>query len=111
VLLDGAVQAGGPRFLSSDYSTHSTKTQAGDNRNLDLRREFIARTDRAPIRVISILNGAFMDMLGRASAGCCTGATQTSRSTSLPRTTSPPMSLQRHLTMRRRASCALPGTC
>ena len=64
VLLDGAVQAGVPRFISSDYSADFTKTRLGDNRNLDLRREFMARTDRAPIRITSILNGAFMDMLG-----------------------------------------------
>jgi len=64
VLLDGAVKAGVPRFISSDYSADFTKTRAGDNRNLDLRREFMARADRAPIRVTSVLNGAFMDMLG-----------------------------------------------
>jgi nucleoside-diphosphate-sugar epimerase len=64
VLLDGAVKAGVPRFISSDYSADFTKTRPGDNRNLDLRREFMARADRAPIRITSILNGAFMDMLG-----------------------------------------------
>ena len=64
VLLDGAVKAGVPRFISSDYSADFTKTRPGDNRNLDLRREFMARADRAPIQVTSILNGAFMDMLG-----------------------------------------------
>lgn len=64
VLLDAAVQAGVPRFISSDYSLDFTKTKPGDNRNLDLRREFMAHADRAPIRVTSILNGAFMDMLG-----------------------------------------------
>lgn len=63
VLLDGAVKAGVPRFIPSDYSADFTRTQPGDNRNLDLRREFMARADRAPIRVTSILNGAFMDML------------------------------------------------
>ncbi len=64
VLLDGAVKAGVPRFISSDYSLDFTKTQPGDNRNLDLRREFMARADHAPIKVTSVLNGAFMDMLG-----------------------------------------------
>ena len=64
VLLDGAMKAGVPRFIPSDYSADFTKTRLGDNRNLDLRREFMARADRAPIRVTSILNGAFMDMLG-----------------------------------------------
>lgn len=64
VLLEAAVKAGVPRFISSDYSLDFTKTQPGDNRNLDLRREFMARADRAPIHVTSVLNGAFMDMLG-----------------------------------------------
>lgn len=64
VLLDAAVRAGVPRFISSDFSADFTKTRPGDNRNLDLRREFMARADRAPIKVTSILNGAFMDMLG-----------------------------------------------
>ena len=64
VLLDGAVKAGVPRFIPSDYSADFTTTRPGDNRNLDLRREFMARADRAPIRVTSVLNGAFMDMLG-----------------------------------------------
>ena len=64
VLLDAAVRAGVPRFIASDFSADFTKTRPGDNRNLDLRREFMARADRAPIRVTSILNGAFMDLLG-----------------------------------------------
>lgn len=64
VLLSAAVQAGVPRFISSDYSLDFTRTEPGGNRNLDLRREFMARADRAPIRVTSVLNGAFMDMLG-----------------------------------------------
>lgn len=64
VLLEGAVKAGVPRFIPSDYSADFTKTCPGDNRNLDLRREFMAIAERAPINVTSILNGAFMDMLG-----------------------------------------------
>ena len=64
VLLDAAVKAGVPRFIPSDYSEDYTKTQPGDNRNLDLRRAFKAILDRAPIRATSVLNGAFMDMLG-----------------------------------------------
>ena len=64
MLLDAAVKSGVPRFISSDYSLDFTKTTPGGNRNLDLRREFMTRADRAPIKVTSILNGAFMDMLG-----------------------------------------------
>ena len=64
VLLDAAVRAGVPRFIPSDYSADFTKTRPGRNRNFDLRREFMARADAAPIRATSVLNGAFMDMLG-----------------------------------------------
>lgn len=64
VLLQAAVRAGVPRFIPSDYSADFTKTRPGDNRNFDLRREFMAIADRAPIKVTSVLNGAFMDMLG-----------------------------------------------
>ena len=64
VLLDAAVKAGVPRFISSDYSADFTTTKPGRNRNFDLRREFMARADAAPIKVTSVLNGAFMDMLG-----------------------------------------------
>lgn len=64
VLLDAAVRAGVPRFIPSDYAADFTKTMPGDNRNFDLRREFMERVDRAPIRATSVLNGAFMDMLG-----------------------------------------------
>jgi nucleoside-diphosphate-sugar epimerase len=62
--VNAAVKAGVPRFIPSDYSEDFTKTRLGDNRNLDLRREFMDLADRAPIQVTSILNGAFMDMLG-----------------------------------------------
>ena len=64
-LLDAAVQTGVPRFISSDYSADFTRTEPGQNRNFDLRREFMGRADRAPIQVTSILIGAFLDMLGR----------------------------------------------
>lgn len=64
VLLYAAVEAGVPRFISSDYSEDFTKTTPRRNRNLDLRRAFMQVADAAPIRVTSILNGAFMDMLG-----------------------------------------------
>ena len=63
-LLDAAVKAGVPRFIPSDYAADFAKTTAGENRNFDLRREFMARADNARIAITSILNGAFMDMLG-----------------------------------------------
>jgi hypothetical protein len=62
-LLDAAVAAGVPRFIPSDYSLDFTKTRPGDNRNLDVRRMFMAHIDAAPIRATSVLNGAFADLL------------------------------------------------
>jgi uncharacterized protein YbjT (DUF2867 family) len=63
VLLDAAVAAGVPRFIPSDYSLDFTKFHDGENRNLDLRREFHTYLDKAPIAATTIFNGAFMDML------------------------------------------------
>jgi uncharacterized protein YbjT (DUF2867 family) len=62
-LLDGAVKAGVPRFIPSDYSLDFTKLAAGTNRNLDWRREFHTHLDAAPIQVTTVFNGAFMDLL------------------------------------------------
>jgi len=63
VLLDAAIQAEVPRFIPSDYSIDFTKLRPGENRNLDLRREFHKRLERAPISATTIFNGAFADML------------------------------------------------
>ncbi len=62
-LLDGAIAAGVPRFIPSDYSLDFTKFSAGENRNLDWRREFHTYLDKTSIAATSIFNGAFMDML------------------------------------------------
>ena len=63
VLLDAAIKAGVPRFIPSDYSIDFTKFPPGENRNLDLRREFHQRLDKASIRATTIFNGAFAEML------------------------------------------------
>ena len=63
VLLDAAVAAGVPRFIPSDYSIDFTRIPGGNNRNLDLRREFHEYLDRAPISATTIFNGAFADLL------------------------------------------------
>jgi len=63
VLLDAAVKAGVPRFIPSDYSIDFTKFPPGENRNLDLRRDFHQRLDKASIRATTIFNGAFAEML------------------------------------------------
>jgi nucleoside-diphosphate-sugar epimerase len=62
-LLDAAVAAGVPRFIPSDYCIDYTRLPRGANRNLDLRADFRARVDSAPIRATSILNGMFADLL------------------------------------------------
>lgn len=62
-LLGAAVSVGVPRFIPSDFAIDFYKRPDGHNRNLDLRREFAARLDAAPIAATSILNGMFADML------------------------------------------------
>ena len=63
VLLDAAIAAGVPRFIPSDYSIDFTKFPPGENRNLDLRRDFHKRLDKTSISATTIFNGAFADML------------------------------------------------
>ena len=63
VLLTAAVAAGVPRFIPSDFCSDYTQQPAGLNRNFDLRREFKAHLDQAPIAATSILNGAFAEVL------------------------------------------------
>jgi len=62
-LLEAAVDAGVPRFIPSDFAIDFYKMPDGGNRNLDLRREFGARLDAAPISATSVLNGMFADLL------------------------------------------------
>ena len=63
VLLDAAIEAGVPRFIPSDYSLDFTKFSYGENRNLDLRREFHEYLDKTSISASSIFNGAFSELL------------------------------------------------
>lgn len=62
-LLEGAIGAGVQRFIPSDYSIDFTKVPRGENRNLDLRREFHKRLDATSISATTIFTGAFADML------------------------------------------------
>jgi len=62
-LLAAAEGAGVPRFIPSDFAIDYTRLPEGSNRNLDLRREFQRLADASPLRITSILNGAFTDML------------------------------------------------
>jgi nucleoside-diphosphate-sugar epimerase len=63
VLLDAAVRAGVPRFIPSDYSIDFTKFPPGENRNLNLRRDFHKRLDQTSISATTIFNRAFANML------------------------------------------------
>jgi nucleoside-diphosphate-sugar epimerase len=63
VLLNAAIKADVPRFIPSDYSIDFTKFPAGENRNLDLRRDFHKELDKTSISATTIFNGAFADML------------------------------------------------
>jgi nucleoside-diphosphate-sugar epimerase len=63
LLLDAAIRAGVPRFIPSDYSIDFTKFPRGENRNLDLRRDFHQRLDQTSIRPTTILCGAFAELL------------------------------------------------
>jgi len=63
LFLDAAIEAKVPRFIPSDYSNDFTNLVVGQNRNFDLRREFHAYLDRAPIKATTIFNGPFMDLL------------------------------------------------
>ena len=63
LLLFAAVSAGVPRFIPSDYSIDFTACRPGENRNLDLRREFHTRLDKAPISATTVFNGAFAELL------------------------------------------------
>ncbi|CAN5334427.1 hypothetical protein BH09BAC1_BH09BAC1_25820 [soil metagenome] len=63
ILLDGAIAAGVPRFIPSDFSTDFTKFNRGENRNLDLRGEFHEYLDKKNIKSTSVFNGAFLDMI------------------------------------------------
>lgn len=72
-LLEAAVAEDVSRFIPSDYSLDFTKTIPGENRNLDLRRRFMAILDAAPIRATSILNGCFIDLLAGQAPIIATG--------------------------------------
>ncbi|WP_347159400.1 NmrA family NAD(P)-binding protein [Pontibacter chitinilyticus] len=63
VLLHAALEAGVPRFIPSDFSIDFTQLPPGTNRNLDLRKEFHQRLDKAPIAATSIFNGMFAELL------------------------------------------------
>jgi nucleoside-diphosphate-sugar epimerase len=62
-LLEGAIKAEVPRFIPSDYSIDFTKLTPGQNRNLDLRREFHGVLDGSRVSATTIFCGAFAELL------------------------------------------------
>jgi uncharacterized protein YbjT (DUF2867 family) len=62
-LLKATVAAGVPRFIPSDYSADYRQIAPRTNRNFEIRREFAAEVDAAPVQATSILNGMFTDLL------------------------------------------------
>ena len=62
-ILDGAIQAGVPRFIPSDFCTDYNDLTPGENRNFDLRRAFKTYLDATAIKASSVFNGAFADIL------------------------------------------------
>lgn len=62
-LLNATVAAGVRRFIPSDYSADYRQITPGSNRNFEIRREFAADVDAAPVQATSILNGMFTDLL------------------------------------------------
>lgn len=62
-ILNGAIQAGVPRFIPSDFSCDYNDLVPGENRNFDLRREFKKYIDTTSIKATSIFNGCFADIL------------------------------------------------
>jgi len=63
IFLDAAIQAKVQRFIPSDYSSDFTNLKKGQNRNLDLRRQFHSYLEKTPIKATTIFNGPFMDLL------------------------------------------------
>lgn len=61
--LDAAIDANVPRFIPSDYSSDFTNLKEGQNRNLDLRREFHNYLETTTIKATTVFNGPFMDLL------------------------------------------------
>ncbi len=63
IFLDAAVEAKVERFIPSDFSIDFTNLKEGQNRNLDLRRDFHRYLEKIPVKATTIFNGPFMDLL------------------------------------------------
>ena len=62
-IVEAAILANVPRFIPSDFSLDFTNLKVGENRNLDLRREFHQYLDNSSIASTTVFNGPFMELL------------------------------------------------
>jgi nucleoside-diphosphate-sugar epimerase len=62
-LVEAGLRANVQRFIPSDFCIDYRPLAHGQNRNLDLRREFSTFVESTPIKATSILNGMFTDLL------------------------------------------------
>ncbi|AQZ68560.1 Isoflavone reductase homolog P3 [[Actinomadura] parvosata subsp. kistnae] len=62
-LLRAAEKAGARRFIPSDFAFDLTKLDDGDNFMIDWRRQAAAARAGSPLDVISVLNGAFYEVM------------------------------------------------
>ncbi len=68
-LLRAAESEGVLRMIPSDYAVDFFRTIEGQNRNLDLRREFARVLDASVVRGSSVLCGSFMDLFAYGAMG------------------------------------------
>ncbi len=62
-LLEAVEASDVKRFIPSDFAVDFREVPDGTNRNLELRKRFKKRLDQSPVKLTSVLNGAFSDML------------------------------------------------
>jgi len=62
-LLQAAESVGVKRMIPSDFGVDLFKLEPGENRNMDLRREFSQRLDDSSVAGTSVLIGSFTEML------------------------------------------------
>ncbi|MEV1167925.1 NmrA family NAD(P)-binding protein [Nonomuraea sp. NPDC049784] len=62
-LLTAAEQAGAARFVPSDFAIDITRLDDGDNFMIDWRRQAAAGFAETPLSVLSVLNGAFVEVM------------------------------------------------
>ena len=68
VLLDAAIDSDVPRFIPSDFSIDFTRFPPGENRNLDLRRDFHKRLDKTSIAATTIFQRCVCRYADRSDA-------------------------------------------